>query len=52
MNAPELILYNGKITTLDEKQPQASTVAIHQDRFESVGGDEFLASAAIVSLFK
>jgi predicted amidohydrolase YtcJ len=46
MHTPELILYNGKITTLDKARPQASAVAMSQGRIESVGGDELLASAA------
>ena len=28
MNAPALILYNGKITTLDTAHPQVSAVAV------------------------
>src|SRR5882757_1279645 len=40
MNAEEdLILFNGKITTLDRQKPQARAVAIRDGRFQA-GGDE------------
>src|SRR6266545_2329464 len=45
MNAPELILYNGAITTLDEKHPQVSAVAITGGRITAVGGAELLDTA-------
>jgi len=45
MNAPELILHNGTITTLDEAKPQVSAVAVAQGRITAVGGEELLATA-------
>jgi predicted amidohydrolase YtcJ len=36
---PDLILYNGRITTLDRKQPEASAVAISNGVFAAVGSD-------------
>ena len=45
MNAPDLILYNGAITTLDEKHPQVSAVAITGGRITATGGEELLDSA-------
>ena len=45
MNAPELILHNGKITTLDPARPQVSAVAITGDRITATGGEELLATA-------
>jgi predicted amidohydrolase YtcJ len=45
MNAPELILYNGKITTLDSAQPQVSAVAIKHGRITATGGEELLGTA-------
>lgn len=38
--APELILHNGRITTLDETRPAAEAVAIRDGRFLAVGSDE------------
>ncbi len=35
---PELILYNGRFTTLDRANPRAEAVAITQGRFTHVGG--------------
>ncbi|MFT3882425.1 MAG: amidohydrolase [Gemmatales bacterium] len=40
MTAPDLILHNGKITTLDPKQPEVSAVAIAGGRFTAVGDDD------------
>jgi predicted amidohydrolase YtcJ len=37
---PELILYNGNIWTVDEKQPRAQAVAISQGRFTAVGSND------------
>ena len=45
MNAPELILYNGKITTLDSARPQVSAVAIAEGRITATGGGELLGTA-------
>jgi predicted amidohydrolase YtcJ len=45
MNAPELILHNGKITTLDNANPQVSAVAMARGRITATGGDELLACA-------
>jgi predicted amidohydrolase YtcJ len=45
MNAPELILHNGKITTLDAARPQVSAVAIAGGRITASGGDELLTTA-------
>ena len=36
MNAPDLILYNGAITTLDEKQPQVSALAVTGGRITAL----------------
>src|SRR5471030_547802 len=38
-NAPELILHNGAITTLDRARPTGSAVAIKDGRFVRVGSD-------------
>lgn len=44
--APNLILHNARITTLDRQNPQASAVAIADGRFVAVGDDaEILALA-------
>ncbi|HBG07131.1 MAG: amidohydrolase [Geobacteraceae bacterium GWC2_58_44] len=45
MNLPELILYNAKITTLDDAQPQASVLAIADGRIAAIGGKEILVGA-------
>jgi predicted amidohydrolase YtcJ len=45
MNAPELILHNGKITTLDPARPEVSAVAIAGGRITATGGEELLATA-------
>jgi len=45
MNAPELILHNGKFTTLDEAHPQVSAVSITGGRMAATGGEELLATA-------
>lgn len=45
MNAPDLILYNGTITTLDDAQPQVSAVAMADGRIVATGGEELLATA-------
>jgi predicted amidohydrolase YtcJ len=45
MNAPELILYNGKITTLDNAHSQVSAFAIAGGRIAAIGGEELLGTA-------
>ncbi|GAM08637.1 putative amidohydrolase YtcJ [Geobacter sp. OR-1] len=45
MNAPELLLHNGAITTLDPAHPQVSAVAISGGRIAGTGGEELLATA-------
>ena len=45
MNAPELLLHNGAITTLDPAQPQVSAVAISGGRIQAIGGEELTALA-------
>ncbi|WP_341519478.1 amidohydrolase [Bacillus paramobilis] len=45
MNVPDIILYNGKITTLDPSQPEVSAIAITDGLITAVGGDELLDSA-------
>lgn len=39
MNAPTLILYNGRLHTMDRRQPHASAIAISGDRILAVGDD-------------
>ena len=36
---PDVVFYNGRITTLDRARPQASAVAIKDGRFVAVGTD-------------
>jgi len=43
MKAPDLILYNGRISTLDPDRPQVSALAISGGRIDAAGGDELLA---------
>ena len=45
MKAPELILHNGAITTLDPKSPEVSALAISGGRITAAGGEELLAGA-------
>jgi len=45
MNAPDLLLHNGKITTLDDVRPEVSAVAIADGRIIAMGGEELLATA-------
>jgi predicted amidohydrolase YtcJ len=45
MVAPELLLHNGAITTLDPARQQVSAVAISGDRIAATGGEELLATA-------
>src|SRR5438094_5127652 len=39
MNAAELILHNGRITTLDPKRPEAQAAAVMGGRFTAIGDD-------------
>jgi len=43
MKGPDLILYNGRISTLDPLRPQVSVVTISDGKVEAAGGDELLA---------
>jgi len=45
MVAPELLLHNGAITTLDPARPQVSAVAITGGLITATGGEELLAAA-------
>jgi len=45
MNAPELILHNGAISTLDAKHPQVSAVSIAGGRIAAVGEEDLLKTA-------
>ena len=40
MKAPELLLYNGAITTLNVANPQVTAVAISSGRIQAIGGEE------------
>ena len=44
MNAPELILHNGKISTLDPANPLVSAVVMTGGRISATGGEELLAT--------
>ena len=43
---PELILYNAKIITINDRQPRAEAVAIADGRFVAVGTNEKLQTLA------
>jgi len=45
MHAPELILHNGAVSTLDDGHPLVSAVAIAGGRIAAVGGEELLKTA-------
>lgn len=45
MNAPDVILHNGKITTLDGTHPEVSAVAMTGERITAIGGEELLLTA-------
>jgi len=45
MNAPELILHNGAVTTLDPARPEVSAVAISGGRIAATGWEELLGIA-------
>ena len=40
MNAADVILHNGKVATMNAKQPEAQALAIAGDRFVAVGSDD------------
>lgn len=44
MIAPELIIHNGKVTTLDPVHPEATAVSVTEGRITEVGGEELLNS--------
>ena len=39
MNSAELILHNGRLTTLDPKRPEAQAAAVVGGRFTAIGDD-------------
>src|SRR5580698_6977574 len=43
---PDLILLNGKITTLDPEHPQAQAVAVRAGRFQAVGDEREIMGLA------
>src|ERR1700681_3958678 len=43
---PDLILFNGKITTLDLERPQAHAVAVRAGRFQAVGDEREIMGLA------
>jgi predicted amidohydrolase YtcJ len=45
MSAPDLMLYNGLITTLNPLQPEVSAVAMSEGRISATGGAELLDSS-------
>jgi len=45
MEPPDIVLHNGKITTLDGASPQVSAVAITGGRITATGGEELLETA-------
>ena len=49
MTAPELILRNARMTTLDPQNPQSSAVAIAGGRFIVVGTDDDVMRLATAS---
>src|SRR5258708_4995871 len=47
----DLILINGKITTLDQQNPQAQAIAVRDGRFQAVGDErEIMAHAGAGTL--
>lgn len=46
MTSPDIIYYNGKMTTLDRAKPSASAVAIKDERFIAVGNDKDIRELA------
>jgi predicted amidohydrolase YtcJ len=46
-NSPfDLVLHNGKITTLDAKKPEVSAIGIKEGRISSIGADEEILKVA------
>ena len=45
-STPDLILFNGRFTTLDRSNPTATAVAVSQGRFSAVGSDREVLSLA------
>jgi predicted amidohydrolase YtcJ len=45
MKAPDMILHNGAVTTLDPKKPQVSALAVTAGRISDLGGEELLTGA-------
>jgi predicted amidohydrolase YtcJ len=43
---PDLILFNGKITTLDRQKPEAQAAAVQDGRFTAVGVDQEITALA------
>jgi len=43
---PDLILFNGKITTLDRQEPEAQAAAVKDGRFAAVGTDQEIMALA------
>src|ERR1700726_4218014 len=43
---PDLVLHNGKITTLDREKPQAQAVAVRDGRFQAVGEEREIMGLA------
>jgi predicted amidohydrolase YtcJ len=42
----DLVLYNGKLTTLDDRMPAAQAIAVRGDRIVAVGSDERIRALA------
>src|SRR5215475_8707893 len=49
---PELILYNGNILTVNDKEPRAQAVAISRDRFLAVGRNSDVLNLTSASVHK
>src|SRR3954452_24881582 len=45
--APDLILVNGAVHTVNDAKPKATAVAIRDGRFDAVGGDEIRALSGL-----
>ena len=46
MSAPDLILFNGKVTTMDPDLPEATALAVTEDRIAAVGTDQDIRALA------
>ena len=46
VKSPDLILTNGRFTTLDRRQPEVAAVAIASGRFTAVGAEELIVPTA------